>query len=261
MKSLPDFGLFLSLILLSIFLLILDSFGFLKYPKIGLSFLTSPIQYGFYKTSQNIQNQFIFIKNTKELARQNEELKKELTGLLSENMSLKQQLMEVNAVNSQTQYLDPKNYNMLPARPIGLNRFLHIDKGSEDGIKNGQVVIFENNFIGKIHSVSPKGASLTLITDPDIKLSAFSQNLEGRAKGVISGQFSSEILFGKILQEEKIKVGDLVYTDGLEEFIPRGLIVGKVSEVLGKTSDVFKKAKLKPVIDIRSLQVLFVILD
>ena len=261
MKNIPNLQLFLTLLLISSFLFILDSLGALKYPKIALSFITTPIQYGFYKSFQNLGQQFYFIKNAKDLSGQNENLKAQLGQALSENATLQRKLSEANDQISQSNYLDPKNYNLLPARPIGLDRNLHIDKGSEDGVQTGQVVVFENNFIGKVAHVSPKGASITLITDPYTKLSAFSQNLEGKAKGIILGQFGAELIFDKILQEEKIKEGNLVFSDGLEEFIPRGLILGKVSTVLGKSSEVFKQAKVKPTFDVRDLEVVFVILD
>lgn len=227
----------------------------------ALSFITAPIQFGFYKTYQNLSGQFIFIKSAKDLSRENESLKKQLGQALSDNAELSRKLIEANVINSQAKFLDPKTYNLLPARPIGLDRLLHIDKGSNNGINLGQVVIFENNFIGKVSKVSPKGASITLLTDPDIKISAFSQNLEGRARGILLGQFGQDLLFDKILQEEKIKIGDLVYTDGLEEFIPRGLILGRVSQVLGKSSEVFKQAKVKPNFDVRDLEVVFIITE
>ena len=261
MKNFPDFYPFLILIVASLILSFLDSINFLKYPKIAASLFTTPVQFGIYKSSQNLREQFIFIKNTKDLSFENKTLKLNLAKLISENTMLKEQLEEVKVESSQIKFMDPKVYKLIPARPIGLDRYLHIDKGSNDGVKLNQVVVFENNFVGKIVSVSPKTSNVALITDPDIKISSFSQNLEGKAKGIILGQFGSEILFDKILQEEKIKVGDLVFSDGLEEFIPRGLILGKVVLINGKSSDIFKQAKVKPIIDIRDLNLIFVILE
>ena len=63
----------------------------------------------------------------------------------------------------------------------------------------------------------------------------------------------------KILHEEKIAVGDLVYSEGTEGFLPRGLILGKVTEVLERATQVFKQAKVKSVFDIRDLELVFVI--
>ncbi|MCL4366308.1 rod shape-determining protein MreC, partial [Patescibacteria group bacterium] len=169
--------------------------------------------------------------------------------------------LEVESMVSQEKHLDPNTYNLLPVRPIGLGRYLRIDKGSSSGINVGQAVVFEDNFVGKIVAVSPSSANVQLLTDPDSKFSVFSQNKEGKAKGVLLGQFGTEILMDKILHEEKVEVGDVVYSEGLEGFLPRGLILGKVSQVLSRENQVFKQAKVQPVFDFRDLELVFVIQD
>jgi len=92
-------------------------------------------------------------------------------------------------------------------------------------------------------------------------MAAFSQGLEGVAKGVLVGQFGTESLLDKILHEETIKAGDLVYSEGTEGNLPRGLILGKVVEVKGEENEVFKQAKVVPVFDIRDLELVFVIIE
>ena len=67
------------------------------------------------------------------------------------------------------------------------------------------------------------------------------------------------MLLDKILHEEPIAQGDLVYSEGTEGYLPRGLIVGRVNEVIEKQNEVFKQAKVKPIFDIRDLELVFVI--
>ena len=123
----------------------------------------------------------------------------------------------------------------------------------------GQAVVSEDNFVGKVVAVSPDASNVQLLTDPDSKVAAFSQNKEGRAKGVLIGQFGTAILMDKILHEEKIAQGNLVYSEGLEGFLPRGLILGKITEVFERENEVFKQAKVSPIFDIRDLELVFVI--
>ena len=113
--------------------------------------------------------------------------------------------------------------------------------------------------MGKIISVSERASNVQLMADPDSKVAAFSQGLEGKAKGVLIGQFGSEILFDKILHEEKINVGDLVYSEGTEGFLPRGLILGRVTKVLERENEIFKQAKVQPNFNISDLDLVFVI--
>ncbi len=260
-KIIPDFKVFILLIILSLMLFILDSIRILNFPKQAAFYITNPISFGIYNTGNTIGRQFYFIVAARYAAKENAALKEQIGKLLSENANLRKNLAESEAILTQESHLDPKKYNLLPVRPVGLSRYLKIDKGSDSGIKVGQVVVFEDNYIGKIVSVSSGASGVQLITDPDSKVTAFSQNLEGRAKGVITGQFGSEVLMDKILHEEKIGVGDLVYSEGLEEFIPRGLILGRVTEALDRTNEVFKQAKVVPVFDIRDLELVFVIVE
>lgn len=260
-KAVPNAKLFLILIFFSLTLLFLDSFGFLNLPKQLAFYITNPLTFGIYNTNRNVGKQFYFIFQARFAAQENKALKEQVGQLLSENAKLRKKIAEIEALVSQEKHLDPGTYNLLPARLIGLSRYLKIDKGSNSGVKVGQAVVFEDNFIGKIVSITPSASNVELLADPDSKVAAFSQGLEGKAKGVLLGQFGTEILMDKILHEEKIALGDLVYSEGLEGFLPRGLVLGKVTQVLDRENEVFKQAKIQPIFDIRDLELVFVIVE
>lgn len=233
----------------------------LDLPKSFASYITNPISFGIYATSRSVGKQFNFIFAARFAAKENQALKEQIGQLLSENANLRKILAETESLLSQEKHLDPEKYHLLPARPVGVARYLKIDKGSSSGIKIGQAVVFKDNFVGKVISVSPAASNVQLLSDPDSKITAFSQNIEGKAKGVLLGHFGTEVIMDKILHEEKISVGDLVYSEGLEGFLPRGLILGRVSQVLERENEVFKQAKVSPVFDTRDLELLFVILE
>lgn len=223
--------------------------------------MTNPISFGIYRLDQNVSKQLFFISGSRLSSQENKALKEQIAQLLSENAKLRQRLAEVEAQVFQKNYLDPQNFNLLPARPIGLARYLKIDKGGNQGIKVGQIVVFKDNYIGRINAVSPSSANIQLLQDPDYKVAAFSQGLGGRAKGILLGQFGSDLLLDKILHEEKISEGDLVYSEGTEGSVPRGMILGKVIEVFELSDEVFKQARVKPVFEIKDLELVFVILE
>lgn len=260
-KVIPNIKIFLILVFSSLIISFLDNAKLLNAPKSALAFFTNPISLGFYQTSKKIGRQFYFIFQARFAAQENKALKEQIGKLLSENSALRKNLAETEGLISQSQHLDPQTYHLTTVKPIGLGRYLKIDKGDSSGIKVGQAVVFNDNYVGKIVEVSPSSANIQLLTDPDSKVAAFSQGLEGRAKGVLMGQFGTEILMDKILHEEKIKMDDLVYTDGTEGFIPRGLILGRVSQVMERENEIFKQAKVQPVFDIRDLELVFVITE
>lgn len=260
-RVIPNLKTFLLLIFISLIILILDNTHFLNWPKQLLSYLTTPISFGIYQTNQKISRQFYFIVASRFAAQENKAIKEQIGQLISENANLRRRLAETEAQVVQELYLDPKTYHLISARPIGLARHLKIDKGLKSQVKLGQAVVFKDNFIGRIIEVSASEANIQLLADPSSKVAAFSQGLEGRAKGILLGQFGTDYLLDKILHEEQIKIGDLVYSEGTEGYLPRGLIFGKVTKVLERENEVFKQAKVQPIFDIRDLELVFIIGD
>lgn len=258
-RVIPNLRLFLILLSISALFLIADHFKFLILPQRLVSYMTNPISFGLYQINKNIASQFGFVFSLRASSQENKALREQMGLLLSENARLRKQLAETQSVVSQQKHLDPATYNLLPARPIGLSRYLKIDKGANGGFKVGQAVVFNDNYVGKIISAGERSSNIQLLADPDSKVAAFSQGLEGKAKGVLIGQFGSEILFDKILHEEIIKVGDLVYSEGTEGFLPRGLILGRVTQVLERANEIFKQAKVQPNFNISDLDLVFAI--
>lgn len=258
-RVIPNLKLFIILFLISLLIFILDLNNLLSFPKNFVSLITNPISSVFYTISKNTGKQFYFIFQARFAAQENKALKEQNGKLLSENANLRKSLAESQALISQEKYLDPAIYNMVSAHPIGIGRYLKIDKGTTSGIKIGQAVVFNDNYVGKIIQVSEKASNVQLLKDPDSKVAAFSQGLEGKGKGVLVGQFGSDMLFDKVLHEEKIKIGDLVYSEGTGEFLPRGLILGRVISVVELENEVFKQAKIQSNFDLRDVELVFVI--
>lgn len=254
-----DFKLFLFLISLSVLIIILDNFRFLNLPKSAAQYLTTPIQYGLYKTSQSVGKQLEFVIIARRSAQQNKALQEQLAHVLSENANLRRKLAETESFLNQQNTLSPQNFNLLAARPLGISRYLIIDKGTDDGVKNNQVVIYKDNYIGKISETSPKKSQVMLVSDPDSHLAAFVSDQNGKAKGVLSGQFGQDMLLDKVLHQEPLSKDDLVYSEGTETEIPRGLVLGIISEVDQRENQIFKQAIVKSVFDIANIDVVFVI--
>lgn len=254
-----DVKTLLILILVSVIFMTMDFMQTLSAPKGVLQQVTVPIQYGLYRSYVNVSRQFEFILQARQAAQENKAKSEQMAQILSENANLRKKLDEARSFLDQEKSLSDRTFNLTPARPIGFSRFLLIDKGSDDGLKVNQTVIFKDNFIGRILEVDPKKSRVILGSDPDLRISAFSQSDLGKAKGILIGEFGSEMILNKILHEEPIKIGDLVYSEGQELEIPRGLILGQVSEVIEKDNEIFKQARVKPVFEIGDLEVVFVV--
>lgn len=259
MKALiPDFRLLLGLVFLSFLLMFFDSLNFLNLPKSLVQTVTIPVQYGLYKSAASMGESFRFVFTARQAFFENTALKMQMGELLTENSGLRKKLLENETLVDQYNKLSPVTYDLLPVHVIGSGRFLALDRGSDDGVLEGQAVVYKDNYIGQIQAISPRSSQVLLPFDPDSKIAVFSQGAGGRARGILEGQFGSELLMDKVLHQEGVEVGDLVYSEGIEGRLPKGLVMGKVSEVLGKENEVFKQAKVLPLFDIVDLDTVFV---
>lgn len=223
------------------------------------SFTISPIQIGIYQTGIKVKNQFDFIFSTKTAINENRALKEQLSGILIENAALRQELAKTKALVEEQAVISPTTYSLLPTTVLGVSRFLLIDKGIESGIKPGMPVVYKDSLIGQIKDVTQNRSTVILTSDPESKISSMITTPSGKTKGILVGQFGQALLLDKILHQESVSVGDLVYTEGLETILPKGLVLGSVSEVYSRDNEVFKQARVRPIFDVASLDIVFVI--
>lgn len=140
-----------------------------------------------------------------------------------------------------------------------LDQNLIIDKGSRDGIKIGAGVISKGTIIGKVIGLEENLAEVCLITNRDCKLAVAMQNSDKTA-GIIKGELGLTVKMEFIPQTEQVSAGDIVITSGLEESIPRGLVVGKVAEVNKESNELWQDATIEPLVNFNNLIIVSVLL-
>jgi rod shape-determining protein MreC len=148
------------------------------------------------------------------------------------------------------------NYSVVSANITGRsinpdsNRFF-IDRGREDGIREGQAVIVDDGIIiGKILSANPYTSTVAVLSDSDTALAVSVLN-KTRTIGLLTGGTGNLLRMSLIPDEERIQINDIVVTSGLEEQIPSGLLVGAVNAVITNEQTPFQEAVIEPIIDPR----------
>ena len=210
-------------------------------------------------TSGFLQN----IRDIRKLAEINKDLERENKILIQNNSRLKELKHENDVLRTQLKFSqESPEYNLTVSKVIGrdpsnLLQFITINKGAKDGIKKGMPVISEGFLVGKISSVSKRSSKVFLITNPSSVVNALVQ--ESRATGIIRVGLGYNLILESISQDAKVELGNAVVTSGIGETFPKGLIIGKINNVDERQSEVFKKAEIEPLIDITSLEVVFVI--
>ena len=165
---------------------------------------------------------------------ENEELRQEINRLKGE--------LNIEHVLSDYDYL---NATVVSRNATSWYNVLTIDKGSHNGITEGMVVINSTGVFGKTTDVSTFTCDVRLITTTDTnnKISVNIVSDGKRLTGVINKyDYSTGYLeIEGISNTDKVTVGDVVYTSGLGDVFPSGILIGKVSEI---TTDVYDLAKI-----------------
>ncbi len=139
------------------------------------------------------------------------------------------------------------------------SQLITLDKGSKDGLAQGLVLLDgDGTVVGKITGVKDDISQACLITNPRCKLAAMIQN-GTKTDGVAEGELGLTVKMDLIPQTESIQPGDIVVTSGLENDIPRGLVIGKISKVDKENNELWQDATIDPLVNFNDLHIVSII--
>lgn len=225
--------------------------------------VSNPIGNGLVQAKNRIYEQVTFLTSITSLNKENKQLRQNELALRQQLASLKEVARENELLRSQFQFNARLNFNLVTARvvsvePNNTRQFITIDRGSSSGIKQGQAVLSSGVLVGIIDEVNDYSSKVFLVNDPDFRLRAIGQ--DGRAQGVIRGQIGQGYVIEKITQSETISQNEQIVTAG-SGLVPQGILIGTVESVNKIDNAVFQSANIKPLVDLNSLEIVFVVKD
>jgi rod shape-determining protein MreC len=179
------------------------------------------------------------------------ELIAELERIKAENAKLHSVLLENEELKAAMDFQERSGDRVVMARVVSEStgetfKGLVIDRGSDDGVGEGQPVVSGDGvIIGKISSVGRRRAIVALLTDSLSKLAVSIQNGTGTL-GVLEGDRGLSMSIALIPQHENLSPGDAVITSGIEPGIRRGLAVGVIDKIYADTQDPFQTSTVTP---------------
>jgi len=197
-----------------------------------------------------------------------EKLKEELAELTIANARLETAEHENELLRESLAFLKQNNLKYIVSNVIsrgeiiessGQTETIVIDKGSQAGVRAGLAVVnSEGIVVGKVAEVKDNIAKVYLTSNKKCKIAATVLNQQKTA-GVTEGELGLTIKMDLIPQSEAIAIGDTIVTSGLEETIPRGLVIGRVIEVTKENNDLWQSAQIESLIDINNLIIVSVV--
>ncbi len=237
----------------------------------GVRYAFSPVQAALDDVAGGAAGFFHTIGEIDHLRRDNAVLQEENALLRTENSRLQQTRRENDLLTGLLQLQAGLDHQTVAAaviarEPAEFRRSVTIDKGTDQGIEEGDVVIAAGGaLVGRVVSVGPTFASVTLLTDGSSLV--IGQLVSNAETGEVVGDLAGALNMTKIDSSVEVQLGDEVVTAGIElaggirSPYPKGLLIGQVIDVRRDANDVVQTAFLEPAAGFDRLEYLLVITD
>ncbi len=222
--------------------------------------ILNPISSGIYSVSSNLRIAYNEQTNKRDLLNLLNELEARVEELTAEEARLKAVEDENTILRQYLKFFNNQATDYVLANVLHEEDDIVIDKGAEDGLRPGLALVDSHGIIvGKIAAVKDNLARVSLVTSPECKLAASVQG-ESMTMGVAEGELGLTIKMNFIPRAENINSGDIVVTSGLEQDIPRGLVIGEIAQINQDSNDIWQSAVIKSAADLDKLVIVSVLL-
>src|SRR3954462_15920847 len=152
------------------------------------------------------------VRRMTELSRQNDQYREEIDRLQAEIARLRELEVENRDLRNLLGLKQRAGTGeLLPVRVIARDpspfvQAITLDRGTDDGVKEGMTIITWRGVVGRVSRVSPTSSKVLLITDTSSSISGRSQSSESRVTGIIRGrpEGDGKLLMQRIPQEEAL---------------------------------------------------------
>ena len=196
-----------------------------------------------------------------ELEAENELLKIQLNSY-SETESENERLQVLLDAKEEYESLSPV-YAKVIAKDTGIwfNTFT-VNKGLNDGISSNMAVVNGDGLIGRVYEVGYNYSKVLSLIDTRSSVAA----LIGRTRdnGMLQGQSeamsdNAECYMYYLANLGNVKVGDSVYTSGLDSLFPKGLYIGTVTAVSRSANTAEKYVIVNPAVSFGSIEDVYIL--
>ncbi len=235
----------------------------------GVGSAINPLQKVVYSINDKIKGTLDFFLNFSKIKQENEELTKE-------NIELQNKLLEYDTLKEENNRLrevlnfknSKDNYSYVGTNIIGYsgesfsNGYI-IDKGENDGILKGMVVISDKGLVGQVTSTGSNWAIVESLLNENIAVSVMvnsTRETTGILEGYVTRSNSGLTKVTNLPLDSEIKEGDVIVTSGLGQIYPKEIRIGEVISVESDEIKSMKTAIVKPYVDFDKLEDLFIII-
>lgn len=260
-----------TLMVISLALMTISSNPLVRELQLGIAFAFRPVQQAIDTVASEVSSIATTIAEIDQLRQENATLRAENDLLDAESRSAAELRRENELLTALLQLRNGLKYETRAVTVIAresseARRSLVVDRGSDDGLEVGQVVIGAGgSLVGRVVEVGSTIAHVVLISDPTSTVTG--QLLSSSATGKVVGQLGGALVMTDVDAAAEVARGEEVFTAGIElegglrSPYPKGLLVGRVVDVSIDPNEVVQTVFLEPAAPLDRLEFLLVITD
>jgi len=224
--------------------------------------LPRPLNYTVQKIAKPVRSFFQSAYRLREIVKENAKLETQVFQLQNRQVLYDQYALENEQLKEELQFMKSSKLDLMPCTVIGRNPTGIIDTitlncGSTEGAQIGKAVSSKGFLVGKINYVGSGFSTAQLITNANFFVDA--RISQSGQPALVRGSFNSGLVLEQVAQNEPLEKGMLIVTGGVNNKVPRNLLIGEVGEIFSGPNDLFKKAALLSPIDFGALEFVFLV--
>ncbi|MBQ8956284.1 MAG: rod shape-determining protein MreC [Lachnospiraceae bacterium] len=232
----------------------------------GYTFM--PFKNGLTEISSYANQRAEDFRQVREVLSENKALREQVDELTQENDRLIENRFELIELRSLLD-LDSEyeEYEKIGARVTGKDpgnwySVFIIDKGANDGIKEGMNVIAGAGLVGIVTKTGPNWAQVRSIIDDDSNVSGRMLNTSDNliVYGNLEAIKDGTIEFGQLSDpDDEVAVGDKIVTSNISDRYLPGIAIGYINTIEKDSNNLTKSGTLTPVVDFEHIDAVLVI--
>lgn len=231
--------------------------------------VTTPIEEAFSSVGRTVSSWFGYFSDYDTLRKENEALKAELASM-EEVVRGAEQLKKENEFLSA--FLELKenrsDFRFIKCEVVarddnGYKTTFTVNAGEDMGAAVGDPVITELGVVGRITELGGNWATVTPLTETSSSIGAYSERSgdEGIVEGTLAQRSEGNVLLSYLAPDADLAVGDRIRTAGHGSYYPRGLLLGRVTEIEIDASTGAQSATVTPAVDLSRVYEVMILTD
>ena len=225
--------------------------------------ITAPFQKLVYNIINATRNNWLKYFGLINARRENIRLKEQIISLKTENYRNQELLATYRRLLMLLQFTERTDQAVLAAQvigrdPSGLFQSVIINRGERSGLSVNMPVVNADGVAGRIVSVSDNYSKVLLLIDQNSAVDCINQR--SRDNGIVKGLSSNACIMDYVLKTSDIEVEDIIITSGIGGIFPKGLPIGRVTDIKDPSDEFFMEVKIEPFVDFNRIEEVLVIL-